>query len=133
MNVDHPETPPPVKKRRFFNDPTPQAKKPASPLPPVGVAADEPVELPSSNGSPSAPIDPPQDPDTDIPVALDGFDTVLFTSIIGEKLSADAITRLVQVSGGNMERGSYPPFRSLILGTCPSNITANMVELAINM
>jgi len=107
--MDQPGAPPPVKKRRFFNDPTSHVKKTArSPTPEqaIDVAAQalEANELSSGLVAPMA-----EGPTNESGAEEDGFDTALFTSIIGEELPTTAVTRLRQVSGGNIERGTLSP------------------------
>jgi len=106
--MDQPGTPPPVKKRRFFNDPIPHAKKiTRSPTPEqdIDVAAQE-LEAYGLSSDPVIPV--VEGPAHESGAGEDGFDTALFTSIIGEELPATALTRLRQISGGNMERGTFP-------------------------
>ncbi|KAF8465248.1 hypothetical protein BDZ91DRAFT_727926 [Kalaharituber pfeilii] len=96
-------TPPPAKKPRFFNDPTPRSHRapPQQPPEPVaGVFAEPDAHGPFKNDI--CPLDegPPQ-------VAVDGFDSSLLASIIGKELSATEVKRLKQVSGDNMEKGIY--------------------------
>lgn len=104
--MDQPGTPPPLKKRRFFNDPTPHVKKIAqSPTPEENIdGAAQALEVTGLSSDPEIPV--AEGPTNESSAEEDGFDTTLFTSIIGEELPATAITKLRQVSGGNMERGT---------------------------
>lgn len=104
--MDQPSTPPPLKKRRFFNDPTPHAKQIShSPTPETNDDVATPEQV-------SEPEDLPSDtmvPETGGEVSngqQDGFDAALLTSIIGEELPVAAMKRLREVSGDNMERGT---------------------------
>lgn len=106
--MGQPGTPPPVKKRRFFNDPTPNVKKIArSPTPKQTIDAAQALETNGLSSNLVAPV--AEGPTNESGTEEDGFDTALFTSIIGEKLPTAAVTRLRQVSGGNMERGTSSP------------------------
>lgn len=96
-----PGTPPPIKKRRFFNDIALQAEE-AEQLP-APQDADSVTEFVGSEDvstnctTPIADVDAP---------STDGFDLALFASITGKQLSSNELRKLSQISGGNMEKGS---------------------------
>lgn len=95
-----PGTPPPIKKRRFFNDLNAQAKE--SGQLPAPQEADSVTEFPGTEDVPTGCASPTAD--VDVP-HTGGFDLALFASIIGEKLPSSELKKLSQISGGDMERG----------------------------
>lgn len=106
-----PGTPPQSRKRRFFDDPTSHAKKTVhSPAPEEQPNVIAPVPAPEYDDEDHVVSIPPEKNSPEIieEEEKDGFDASLFTSIIGEELSALVLHNLKQISGGNMERGTLP-------------------------
>ncbi len=98
---------PPAKKRRFFVEPSPVAEtfEAASSSPPQNQDAGHDIGTLSEKSN-QGPLEG-DIPRRVVPQATGGFDAATLEGIVAEKLDADAIRRLREASGDNMERGRY--------------------------
>ena len=97
----------PAKKRRFFAEESPVSDHTFDPEPSL---PDEVNALPEDFGDRLK----KEEPEDDSPVEpsselgpVEGFDTVLFTSIVGEQVPGKVIRKLQQASDNDVQRGTY--------------------------